>query len=65
MSFRFNLLIIIGYLAGILAKCYMQAFNYVLVVYVVNLMIVSMNMVVYFTNKKYDEMAYQGEVYAK
>lgn len=65
MSFRFNLLIIIGYLAGILAKCYIHAYNYVLVVYMVNLTIVSLNMIVYFNNKKYDEMAYQGEAYAK
>ncbi len=57
MSFRFNLLIIVGYICGIVAKFYTGAINYVLVVYLLNLVIVSMNMVVYFVNKKYDRLA--------
>jgi hypothetical protein len=66
MSFRFNLLIIIGYIAGILAKFYMHAFNYVLAVYLLNLFIVSINMVVYFTNRKYDESSVnKGEKYVR
>lgn len=65
MSLYFNLLIIIGYIAGICAKFYMHAFNYVLAVYVINLLIVSINLIVYFTNKKNDNRFYQGEEYAK
>ena len=66
MSFRFNFLIIIGYIAGIIAKFYTHAFNYVLVVYLLNLFIVSINMIVYFTNRRYDQMAVnKGEKYVR
>lgn len=54
MSFRFNLLIIVGYIAGITAKLWTHSVNYVLAVYVLNLLIVSVNMAVYFINKQYD-----------
>ena len=54
MSMRFNLLLIFGYIAGILAKCYLHAWNYVLAIYVLNLVIVSCNVLVYYRNKKYD-----------
>ena len=55
MSFRFTALIILGYIAGIMAKVLNGTFNYVLVVYFINLAAVSVNMVVYFINKKYDK----------
>ncbi len=55
MSLRFISLIIVGYIAGITAKVINGAFNYVLVVYLLNLVIVSGNVVVYFINKKYDK----------
>lgn len=55
MSLKFILLIIVGYIAGIVAKLSKGAVNYVLVVYILNLAIVSVNVVVYFVNKRYDQ----------
>lgn len=54
MSLQFILLIIIGYVAGISAKIYNHRFNYVLIVYLLNLVVVSANVVVYFINRRYD-----------
>ncbi len=54
MSLPFILLIIFGYLAGITAKFLNGQFNYVLFFYFLNLLIVSMNVPVYFINKRYD-----------
>lgn len=54
MSLQFILLIITGYVAGITAKIYTHRFNYVLVVYLLNLVIVSANVIVYFVNRRYD-----------
>lgn len=54
MSLQFILLIITGYIAGITAKIYTHKFNYVLAVYLLNLVIVSANVVVYFINRRYD-----------
>lgn len=59
MSLPFILLIIFGYVAGISAKLLMNQTNYVLVVYFINLAVVTLNLVVYFRNKKLDEV---GEV---
>lgn len=55
MSFRFTLLIILGYLAGISAKLMSKTINYVFVIYIINLVVVCMNLVVYFVNKSYDK----------
>lgn len=57
MSLQFILLIITGYVAGISAKIYNHRFNYVLVVYLLNLVVVSANVVVYFINRRYDQQA--------
>lgn len=54
MSLQFILLIIFGYLAGIAAKLISHKINYVLIVYLLNLVIVSINLAVYFINKRYD-----------
>ena len=54
MSIQFILLIITGYIAGISAKIYNHRFNYVLVVYLLNLVVVSANVIVYFINRRYD-----------
>lgn len=54
MSLQFILLIIFGYVAGITAKIYTHRFNYVLVVYLLNLVVVSANVIVYFINRRYD-----------
>lgn len=55
MSLQFILLIITGYIAGISAKIYTHRFNYVLIVYLLNLVVVSANVVVYFINSRYDK----------
>ncbi len=57
MSIQFILLIITGYIAGISAKIYTHRFNYVLVVYLLNLVVVSANVVVYMINSRYDRRA--------
>lgn len=55
MSLQFTLLIITGYIAGITAKIVNNNFNYVLLIYILNLIIVSANIVVYFINLRYDK----------
>lgn len=56
MSLPFILLIIFGYVAGISAKLLMHQTNYVLVVYFINLAVVTLNLMVYFRNKRLDEV---------
>jgi len=67
MSLNFILLIIAGYVAGIAAKICMHRINYVLVVYIINLIIVSANLIVYFINRNYDKKGaeYHETVYAE
>lgn len=57
MSLSFTMLIIAGYIAGITAKIISGQVNFVLIAYFLNLIIVSMNVIVYFINKKYDGLA--------
>lgn len=54
MSLPFILMIITGYVAGISAKLLTHQINYVLVVYFINLVVVSLNLMVYFRNKRLD-----------
>lgn len=54
-SLPFILLIITGYIAGIAAKIITGQINYVLVVYLLNLLIVSLNVVVYIRNVALDK----------
>lgn len=54
-SLWFILLIITGYIAGISAKLITGQVNYVLAAYLLNLAIVSMNLVVYFRNLSLDK----------
>lgn len=54
-SLPFILLIITGYVAGICAKILTGQINYVLVAYVLNLAIVSLNVIVYFRNVLLDK----------
>lgn len=54
-SLPFIMLIIVGYIAGITAKLVNGQTNYVLVVYLLNLAIVSLNVVVYFRNMSLDK----------
>ena len=53
-SLAFIILIITGYIAGILAKIINGQFNYVLAVYFLNLIIVFANVFVYIRNKSLD-----------
>ncbi len=55
MSLPFILLLIIGYIAGISAKLITGRMNCVLLVYFLNLIMVSMNLVVYFRNRALDK----------
>ncbi len=54
MSLGFTVLIICGYIAGITAKIANGNINYVLVAYVLNLVFVSINLLVYFKNRRHD-----------
>lgn len=55
MSLNFILLIIVGYVAGITAKIITGRINYVLVIYIINLLVVCVNLVVYFVNRSLDK----------
>ena len=55
MSLSFILLIFAGYMAGIAAKLISGQTNYVLIVYFLNLAIVSINILVYFRNVTLDK----------
>lgn len=54
-SLPFILLIIAGYIAGISAKIITHQINYVLIAYILNLAIVSFNLVIYFRNAALDK----------
>lgn len=54
-SLPFILLIITGYVAGISAKLISGQINYVLIAYMLNLAIVSLNIIVYFRNASLDK----------
>ena len=60
MSLSFVLLIITGYIAGISAKIISGQINYVLIAYILNLAIVSLNIIVYFRNVSLDKKRLQG-----
>lgn len=58
-SLPFILLIIAGYIAGIAAKIITHQINYVLIAYLLNLAIVSLNVILYFRNAALDKKASQ------
>jgi hypothetical protein len=58
-SLPFVLLIITGYIAGISAKIISGQINYVLIAYILNLAIVSLNVIVYFRNVSLDKKRLQ------
>ena len=58
-SLPFILLIVTGYIAGITAKVITNQINYVLIAYIVNLAIVSFNIVIYFRNVSLDKKRMQ------
>lgn len=51
-SLVFTLAIIVGYLAGITGKLLGGHLNYVLVLYLINLLFVSLDLTLYFINRK-------------
>ena len=53
-SLFFIILIMLGYVAGIAAKIASGQINYVLIAYFLNLFVVSLNLIVYFINRKHD-----------
>ena len=55
MSLMFILLILAGYVAGIAAKLVTHRINYVLAVYIFNLVMVCGNLAVYFINRRKDQ----------
>ena len=59
-SLPFILLIITGYIAGFSAKLISGQINYVLIAYILNLAIVSLNVIVYFRNVSLDKKRLQG-----
>ena len=59
-SLPFVLLIITGYIAGLSAKIISGQINYVLIAYILNLAIVSLNIIVYFRNVSLDKKRLQG-----
>ena len=56
MHLLFICLIVIGYIAGITAKILNNVYGGVFIAYIINLVIVSLNIPVYFLNKKYDKI---------
>ena len=58
-SLPFILLIVAGYIAGITAKVITDQINYVLIAYIVNLAIVSLNIVIFFRNVSLDKKRLQ------
>ena len=51
-SVVFIIAIIIGYLSGIIGKILSHQITYVLVLYIINLLMVSIDLVLYFINRK-------------
>ena len=67
-SVVFTYAIIIGYICGILSKITGGNINYVLALYVINLIMVSVDMILYFRNRKLDrkeELANDGNAAKK
>lgn len=59
-SLPFILLIITGCIAGITAKVISGQINYVLVAYILNLVIVSINIIIFLRNASIDKKRLQG-----
>ena len=55
MNLWFYVTILVGYLAGITAKLVAHNITYVLAIYIINLIFVFSNIVVYFRNRKFDK----------
>lgn len=60
-SWQFIMLITVGYLAGIAAKIVSDQINWVLIIYIVNLVCLGINWAVYFRNRALDKLTLQQE----
>lgn len=54
-SLPFIILIIVGYIAGILKKVVAHSFDFAFIMYIINIVIVTLNLVVYFRNYSLDK----------
>ena len=57
MSLPFIMLILFGYIAGIVGKIINDNIGYVLIVYLFNIVSVSLNFIIYFINRRHDRKA--------
>lgn len=48
--------IIIGYISGIIGKLLNSQFNYVLILYIINLIMVSIDLILYFFNRRQEKL---------
>jgi lipopolysaccharide export LptBFGC system permease protein LptF len=55
-SLLFISLVWIGYICGIVGKIVTGSISYVIIFYVINLIMVTADIVIYFRNKKYDRL---------
>lgn len=62
MSKFFIYLIIVGYIAGITAKIATENYSYVLVAYIINLVMLLINLCIYYRNSHLDRQREQNEV---
>lgn len=53
----FIIAILIGYIAGITGKIISGNINYVLCIYIINFIVVSTDLVLYFRNKKFEKQS--------
>lgn len=58
-SLVFQMFIWIGYVAGILGKIVSKNLTYVFVFYIINITMVSVDIAIYFRNRKLDQLAGQ------
>ena len=55
-SIIFTFAIMVGYLAGIMGKIISGAINYALVLYLINLAVVSVDCALYFINRRHEKL---------
>ncbi len=60
MNLGFIILIVVGYIAGIASRIVAGNYGYVFVIYIINLVMVSANIIVYIINKKHDAKRLQS-----
>ena len=63
-SVVFSFAIILGYLAGITGKIISKQINYVFVLYLINLLFVSLDCALFFINKKREKNSHTNEKHA-